>query len=108
MVYVGYCQLGGRVERTPPVFRCALYSLLLPPFGTGSVTLFHHASLCASPSQKPACGITAQASSCRPLPDGIESDHSSRPWEWMPDEVPTETLPRETAPLTPAIQPLEE
>ena len=97
-----------RVERTPPVFRCALYSLLLPPFGTGSVTLFHHASLCASPSQKPACGITAQASSCRPLPDGIESDHSSRPWEWMPDEVPTETLPRETAPLTPAIQPLEE
>ena len=63
MVYVGYCQLGGRVERTPPVFRSASYSLLLPPFGPGSVTVFDHAPLCASPSQKPACGFPAQASS---------------------------------------------
>src|SRR5262249_30641494 len=54
---------GGRVERTPPVCRCALYSPLLPPFGPGSVTVFHPAPLCASPSQKPACGFPAQASS---------------------------------------------
>ena len=53
----------GRVGRTPPVYRSALYSLFLPPFGLGSVTLFDHAPLCASPSQKPACGMTAQASS---------------------------------------------
>jgi hypothetical protein len=53
----------GRVERTPPVFRCALYSPFLPPFGPGSVTVFHPALLCASPSQKPACGFPAQASS---------------------------------------------
>jgi hypothetical protein len=45
----------GRVERTPPVFRRALCSLLLPPCGTGSVTIFRPAPLCASPSQKPAC-----------------------------------------------------
>lgn len=35
----------GRVGRTPPMFRSALYSLLLPPFGTGSVTLFDLALL---------------------------------------------------------------
>src|SRR5215470_10367358 len=81
---------------------------LLPPFGLGSVTLLHHALLCASPSQKPACGITAQASSCCPLPDGIESDQTSRLWERMPFAILTELLPRETASLAPAIQPLEE
>src|SRR5215831_8444704 len=36
-VGVAQKQDGGRVERTPPVFRCALYSPLLPPFGPGSV-----------------------------------------------------------------------
>jgi len=55
--------LGGQVERTPPVCRSALYSLFLPPFGSGSVTVFDHAPLCTSPSQKPACGFPAQASS---------------------------------------------
>jgi len=35
----------GRVERTPPMFRRAWCSLLLPPFGTGSVTRFRHAPL---------------------------------------------------------------
>ena len=64
----------GRVERTPSVCRSALCSPFLPPFGPGSVTVFDPALLCASPSQKPACGITAQASSYRPLPDGIELD----------------------------------
>ena len=51
--------VGGRVERTPPVCRSALYSPLLPPFGPGSVTVFDPAPLCASPSQKPACGFPA-------------------------------------------------
>src|SRR5438309_11097765 len=51
--------IGGRVERTPPVCRSALYSPLLPPFGPGSVTVFDPAPLCASPSQKPACGFPA-------------------------------------------------
>src|SRR6516165_2197967 len=50
---------GGRVERTPSVCRSALYSPLLPPFGLGSVTVFDPAPLCASPSQKPACGFPA-------------------------------------------------
>jgi hypothetical protein len=58
-----YARDGGRVERTPPVCRSALYSLFLPPFGSGSVTVFDHAPVCASPSQKPACGFPAQASS---------------------------------------------
>src|SRR5262247_1608685 len=49
----------GRVERTPPVFRSALCSPLLSPFGLESVTVFDPAPLCVSPSQKPACGITA-------------------------------------------------
>ena len=35
----------GRVGSTPPVCRSALYSLLLPPFGLGSVTRFDHAPL---------------------------------------------------------------
>ena len=70
--------------------------------------LARFAPLCASPSQKPACGITAQASSCRPLPDGIELDQLSRPWERVPGEIPAEMLPRETTALAPAIQPLEE
>jgi uncharacterized protein (DUF488 family) len=35
----------GRVGRTPPVCRSALYSLLLPPFGLGSVTRFDPALL---------------------------------------------------------------
>ena len=39
----GRMQLGvpGRVERTPPVFRSALYSPFLRPFGPGSVALWH-------------------------------------------------------------------
>jgi hypothetical protein len=90
------------------VFRAALCSPLLSPFGLESVTVFDPAPLCASPSQKPACGITAQASSCRPSPDGIELDRTSRPWERMPGEIPTETLPRETTALATTIQPLEE
>jgi hypothetical protein len=61
--YAGDGEHGGRVERTPPVCRSALYSLFLPPFGSGSVTVFDPAPLCASPSQKPACGFPAQASS---------------------------------------------
>ena len=52
--------------------------------------------------------ITAQASSCRLSPDGIEWDQTSRPWERVPCHIPTETLPRETASLAAAIQPLEE
>jgi len=56
----------GRVERTPPVCRSALYALFLPPFGSGRVTVFDHAPLCASPSQKPACGFPAQAFSDGP------------------------------------------
>jgi hypothetical protein len=37
--------LPGRVGSTPPVVRSALYSLLLPPFGVGSVTVFDPAPL---------------------------------------------------------------
>ena len=58
-----------RVGRTAPVGRSALYSLLLPPFGLGSVTVFDPALLRASPSQKPACDFPAQASSARLSPD---------------------------------------
>jgi hypothetical protein len=89
------------------VFRRALCSLLLPPFGTGSVTIFRPAPLCASPSQKPACGAPAQASSHGPLPSGIESHHTSGTWKRMPRFVARQTFPGETAPLAPAIQPLE-
>ncbi len=40
--------------------RSALCSPLLSPFGLESVTVFDHAPLCASPSQKPACGLPAR------------------------------------------------
>jgi hypothetical protein len=89
------------------MFRRALCSLLLPPFGTGSVTLFRPAPLCASPSQKPACGAPAPASSHGPLPSGIESHHTSGTWERMPRCVARHTFPGETAPLAPAIPLLE-
>jgi hypothetical protein len=47
-------QVGGRVERTPPVCRSAVYSPLLSPFGIESVTVFDPAPWCAScPSRKP-------------------------------------------------------
>jgi hypothetical protein len=85
-----------------------LCSPLLSPFGLERVTVCDPAPLCASPSQKPACGFPAQASSCRPSPDGIELDQPSRPWERMPGEIPAEPLPRETTALAPAIQPLAE
>jgi hypothetical protein len=49
--WIGGC---GRVERLPPVFRSALCSPLLSPFGLESVTVFDPAPLCAScPSRKP-------------------------------------------------------
>jgi hypothetical protein len=38
----------GRVERTPPVFRRAVWSLVLPPGGTGSVTLWRRAPWAAA------------------------------------------------------------
>jgi hypothetical protein len=62
----------GRVERTSSVCRSALCSPLLSPFGIESVTGFDLAPLYASPSQKPAGGFPAQASSSSPLPDGDE------------------------------------
>ena len=52
--------------------RLALCSLLLSPFGFKSVTRFSPTPLGASPSQKPACGFPAQASSFGLLPGGIE------------------------------------
>src|SRR4029434_2592915 len=96
----------GRVERTPPVCRSALYSPLLSPFGLESVTIFDPAPLCASPSQKPACGFPAQASSGGLSPDGIQGDDGTRLWEGMPCSIAAKTLPREAAPLAPAIEPL--
>jgi hypothetical protein len=63
----------GRVGSTPPVCRSALYSPLLPPFGLGSVTVFDPAPLKVSPSQKPAGGFPAQASSYSRSPNGIEA-----------------------------------
>src|SRR5215470_14106326 len=93
---------GGRVERTPPVCRSALYSPFLPPFGPGSVTVFDPAPLCASPSQKPACGFPAQASSDGLSPDGIHGDDGTRSREGMPCSIAAKALPREAAPLTPA------
>src|SRR4029453_6353220 len=58
----------GRVERTPPVCRSAWCSPFLSPCGLESVTLCDPAPLCASPSQKPAGGFPAQASSARLSP----------------------------------------
>src|SRR5215510_3497230 len=95
----------GRVERTPPVCRSALCSLLLSPFGLESVTVFDHAPLCASPSQKPACGLPTQASSYSLSPHRIEGHQRPRAWEWMASFITTEALPGETAALTPAIEP---
>jgi hypothetical protein len=60
------------------MFRSALCSRLLPPFGLGSVTIFDHAALEVSPSQKPAVGFPAQASSWGLTPDGIEWDQERR------------------------------
>src|SRR5262249_48822346 len=100
--------LFGRVERTPPVCRSALCSPLLSPFGLESVTVFDPAPLCASPSQKPACGFPAQASSDGLSPDGIHGDDGTRSREGMPCSIAAKALPREAAPLTPAIEPLEQ
>jgi hypothetical protein len=46
-IHIGEAEPGfpSRVERSSSVCRCALYSPLLPPFGIGSVTIFHHAPL---------------------------------------------------------------
>jgi hypothetical protein len=90
------------------VCRSALYSPLLSPFGFESVTIFDPAPLCASPSQKPACGFPAQASSDGLSPDGIHGDDGTRPREGMPCSIAAKALPREAAPLTPAIEPLEQ
>ena len=64
-----------RVGRTAPESRSALCSLLLPPFGPESVTVFDPALVRASPSQKPACGFPAQASSAHPSPNGSASGY---------------------------------
>ena len=98
----------GRVERTPPVCRSALCSLLLPPFGLGSVTVFDHALSRASPSQKPACGFPARASSYGLSPIGIELYQAPRLWEGIPLVIPAETLPGKAASLAPAVQPFKE
>jgi hypothetical protein len=97
-----------RVERTPPVCRSALCSRLLSPFGLESVTVFDPAPLCASPSQKPACGFPAQASSTGPSPNGIHGDQRSWTWKWMSRGIAPETFPRETAPLAAMIEPCEQ
>src|SRR5215475_2390353 len=103
---LGVGHVEGRIARTPPVWRSAGYALLLPPVGPGSVTGCDPAPWCASPSPKPACGLPAHASACRPFPDGSASDETSRPWKRMPCNIPTTTLPRDTASLAPAMQPL--
>jgi hypothetical protein len=56
------------------MFRLALSSPLLSPFGFESATRFSHASLRASPSQKPACGFPAQASSLNHSPNRKQRD----------------------------------
>jgi hypothetical protein len=97
-----------RVERTPPVCRSALYSPLLSPFGLESVTVFDPAPLCASPSQKPACGFPAQASSTSSSPNGVHGDQRPGTWEWMSRGIAPETFPRKTAPLAAMIEPFEQ
>jgi hypothetical protein len=84
-----------------------LYSLLLLPFSLGSVTRFDHAPLRVAPSQKPAGGFPAQASSRSLSPHRIEWDQGARPWERIPRFAAAGALPRETAPLAAAIQPIE-
>ena len=98
----------GRVERTPPVCRSALCSRLLSPFGLESVTVFDPAPLCASPSQKPACGFPAQASSTSSSPHGVHGDQRPGTWEWMSRGIAPETFPCETAPLAAMIKPFEQ
>ncbi len=87
--------------------RSALYSLLLPPFGPESVTVFDPALLRASPSQKPACGFPAQASSAHLSPYGIEGDQTTGLGQRKPLLIAAEALPRETAPLTAPVEPFE-
>jgi hypothetical protein len=53
------------------MFRHSLFSLLLSPFSIESATSFSHALLITSPSQKPACGFPAQASSFGHYQTGI-------------------------------------
>jgi len=84
-----------------------LYSQLLPPFGVGSVTVFDPTLLSASPSQKPAGGFPAQASSVSLSPAGIELDQTTWPRERIPRPIARELLPGETAALAASIEPLE-
>ena len=98
------CSLVGRVERTSPVWRSALCSPFLSPFGIESVTVCDRAPVEASPSQKPASGFPAQASSWSLAPDGVEWDQGAWAWERVSGFIPTEALPRETTPLAAAIQ----
>ena len=56
----------------------------LPPFGFGSVTVFDLVLPRASPSQRPACGTTAQASSYSPSPPRDEGHQARGPWERVP------------------------
>ena len=90
------------------MFRSALCSPFLSPFGPESVTLFDPAPLCASPSQKPACGFPAQASSARLSPNGIHGDQRTRTWEWRARGVAPEAFPREAASLAAVIEPFEQ
>jgi hypothetical protein len=79
---------------------------LLPPFGFGSVTVFDPALSRASPSQRPACGTTAQASSYSPLPPRNEGHQARSPWERVSRFIAQKPCPGETASLAPAVEPL--
>ncbi len=80
----------------------------LPPFGTGSVTVSDPCTDRASPSQKPACGTTAQASSQGHSPNGIKRHESARTRQWVSPLVPQEAFPRKATSLASAVQPFEE
>lgn len=99
--------LPGRVGSTHPVVRSAVYSRWLPPFGLGSVTVCDPALLCASPSQKPACGTPARASSHGHSPPRDEWHQATWPGERMALGVATEALPGATASVASAMEPRE-
>src|SRR5262245_27903467 len=78
---------------------------LLPPFGFGSVTVFDLVLPRASPSQRPACGTTTQASSYSPSPSRDEGHQVRGSWERVPRFIAQKPCPGETASLAPATVP---
>src|SRR5262250_934808 len=62
----------------------------------------------SQPSQKPACGFPAQASSTSSSPNGVHRDQRTRTWEWIARGIAPEAVPREAAPLATMIEPFEQ